>query len=156
MTFIPPFDDADIIAGNSTIAAEILRQHPKPLRAIFCAVGGGGLIAGVAAYVKALRPEIRIIGVEATESACMRASLAAGRRVALPAVGIFADAVAVKKPGALPFAMAQQWVDDVIAVDNDAICAAIKDMYEDTRSVVEPARGACRCRRKKIRARARY
>lgn len=139
MTFIPPFDDADIVAGNGTIAAEILRQHPKPLRAIFCAVGGGGLVSGVAAYVKALRPEIRVIGVEAEESASMLASLNAGRRLTLPSIGIFADAVAVKRPGRLNFQLTQRLVDEIITVDNDAICAAIKDIYDDTRVVVEPA-----------------
>ena len=139
MTFIPPFDDADIIAGNSTVAAEILRQHPNRLHAIFCAVGGGGLISGVAAYVKALRPETRVIGVEAEESASMSASLRAGRRVSLSSIGIFADAVAVRRPGKLTFPMVRRWVDDIIVVDNDAICAAIKDIYDDTRVIVEPA-----------------
>ena len=137
-TFIPPFDDADIIAGNGTIAAEMLRQHPAPIHAIFCAVGGGGLAAGIAGYVKALRPGVRVIGVEAEESACMSASLRAGRRVNLPHVGAFADAVAVKKPGQLTFKLLQQCADDVITVDNDEICAAIKDLYEDTRVIFEP------------------
>ena len=136
--FIPPFDDADIIAGNGTIAAEILRQHPAPLEAIFCAIGGGGLISGIAAYVKALRPQIKIIGVEAQESASMSASLKAGRRVQLSQVGTFADAVAVKKPGALPFEITQRLVDDVIVVSNDELCAAIKELYEDTRVIFEP------------------
>ena len=139
MVFIPPFDDADVIAGNGTIAAEVLRQHPKPLQAIFCAVGGGGLISGVAAYVKALRPDIRVVGVEAEESASMTASLKAKRRVALPRVGIFADAVAVKQPGKLTFNLVQRYVDEVLVVDNDAICAAIKDIYNDTRVIVEPS-----------------
>lgn len=137
-TFIPPFDDADIIAGNGTIAAEILRQHPGPLHAIFCAVGGGGLAAGIAGYVKALRPEVKVIGVEAEESACMGASLRAGRRVSLDQVGTFADAVAVKQPGALPFKIFQKLVDEVVSVSNDELCAAIKDMYEDTRVIFEP------------------
>ncbi|MDM5147151.1 threonine ammonia-lyase, biosynthetic [Candidatus Persebacteraceae bacterium Df01] len=136
--FIPPFDDKDIIAGNGTIAAEILRQHPAPLQAIFCAIGGGGLITGIAAYVKALRPDVRIIGVEAEESASMHASLVAGRRVQLPQVGAFADAVAVKQPGRLPFAFARELLDDVIVVNNDALCAAVKDLYEDTRVIFEP------------------
>lgn len=139
MLFIPPFDDADIIAGNGTVAAEILRQHPAPLQAVFCAVGGGGLISGVAAYVKSLRPDIRVIGVEAEESASLSASLAAGRRVSLPAVGTFADAVAVKRPGALPLRIAKNLVDDIITVGNDSICAAIKDIYNDTRVIVEPS-----------------
>ena len=137
--FIPPFDDADIIAGNGTAAAEILRQHPAPLRAIFCAIGGGGLVAGVAGYVKALRPDVRIIGVEAEESASMTASLKAGRRVQLPQVGTFADAVAVKKPGRLTFEFVRQLVDDVIVVNNDALCAAVKDLYDDTRVIFEPS-----------------
>ena len=136
--FIPPFDDPDIIAGNGTIAAEILRQHPAPLHAIFCAVGGGGLLAGIAAYAKALRPKVKIIGVEAEESACMSASLRAGRRVRLPQVGAFADAVAVKTPGRLPFEIASHLVDDIVVVSNDELCAAIKDLYEDTRVIFEP------------------
>ncbi|MGI9296727.1 MAG: threonine ammonia-lyase, biosynthetic [Gammaproteobacteria bacterium] len=137
-TFIPPFDDADIIAGNGTIAAEILRQHPAPLHAIFCAVGGGGLVAGIAGYVKALRPEVRVFGVESEESACMIASLRAGRPTRLSHVGAFADAVAVKKPGRLPFEFVRALVDEVFAVGNDEICAAVKDLYEDTRVIFEP------------------
>lgn len=137
-TFIPPFDDADIIAGNGTIAAEILRQHTSPLHAVFCAVGGGGLISGIAAYIKLLRPEVRIIGVEAAESASMQASLRAGRRVQLPRVGVFADAVAVKQPGRLTFDWVRQLVDEVITVNNDELCAAIKDLHHDTRVIFEP------------------
>ena len=136
--FIPPFDDPDIIAGNGTIAAEILRQHAAPLHAIFCAVGGGGLISGIAGYVKALRPGVRIIGVESEESASMGASLRAGKPVRLPQVGAFADAVAVKKPGRLTFEFANRLVDDMISVNNDELCAAIKDLYEDTRVIFEP------------------
>lgn len=139
MTFIPPFDDLAIMAGNGTIAAELLRQHPKPLHAVFCAVGGGGLVGGIAAYIKALRPDIRVIGVEAEDSASMAASLRAGRRLTLPQVGIFADAVAVKQPGRLTFPLAQQLVDELIVVNNDAICAAMKDIYNDTRTITEPA-----------------
>ena len=139
MTFIPPFDDADIIAGNGTIAAEILRQHTQPIQAVFCAVGGGGLISGVATYIKSLRPEIRVIGVEAEESASFSASLKAGRRITLPAVGRFADAVAVKTPGKLPFQISRNLVDDILVVNNDLICAAIKDVYDDTRVIVEPS-----------------
>lgn len=138
-TYIPPFDDEDIIAGNATVAAEILRQHPQPLRAVFCAVGGGGLVAGVGAYIKSLRPETKVIGVEAEESACMSASLAAGKIVGWQQPGIFADAVAVRKPGKLPFALAREFVDDMVVVNNDEICAAIKDLYDDTRVVFEPA-----------------
>ena len=138
-TFIHPFDDADVIAGQGTVAAEILRAHPAPLHAIFAAVGGGGLIAGIAAYAKALRPQIKIIGVEPTDAACMRAALDAGRLVTLKQVGIFADAVAVKRAGKIPFQLCRELLDDVIVVDNDAICAAIKDIYDETRVVVEPA-----------------
>ena len=139
MLFIHPFDDADIIAGNGTLAAEILRQHPKPIQAVFCAVGGGGLLAGVASYIKMMRPDIQVIGVEAAESASMCAALDAGRRVALPRVGTFADAVAVKRVGRLTYDIVRRLVDDIIVVDNDAICASVKDIYEDTRTVVEPA-----------------
>ena len=137
-TFIPPFDDADIIVGNGTIAAEMLRQHPAKLAAVFVAVGGGGLLAGVAGYIKMLRPDIKVIGVEAAESACMHASLKVGRRVVLPQVGAFADAVAVKTPGQLPFEFARRLVDDMVVVNNDELCAAVKDMYEDTRVIFEP------------------
>lgn len=138
-TYIPPFDDADIIAANATIGAEILRRHPQSLRAVFCAVGGGGLISGIAAYIKALRPQTKIIGVEADESASMTASIAAGRRVRLPSSGIFADAVAVRCPGKLPFMLTKAFVDDMVVVGNDEICAAIKDLYDDTRVIFEPA-----------------
>ena len=138
-TYIHPFDDEDVIAGNGTIAAEILRQHPDGLHAIFCAVGGGGLISGVAAYVKSLRPKIRIIGVEAAESASMTESLNRKRRITLPHVGIFADAVAVKRPGKLTFALTQALVDDMVTVGNDSLCAAVKDLYDDTRVIFEPA-----------------
>ena len=138
-TYIHPFDDEDVIAGNATIAAEILRQHQDDLHAIFCAIGGGGLISGVAAYVKMLRPTIRIIGVEAEESACMTESLKKKRRITLPHAGIFADAVAVKRPGRLTFELAQAFVDDTITVGNDALCAAVKDLYDDTRVIFEPA-----------------
>lgn len=138
-TFIPAFDDADIIAGNGTMAAEILRQHPDTLHTIFCAIGGGGLISGIAVYAKALRPNIRIVGVESDESASMSVSLQANRRVKLPRVGIFADAVAVNQPGALTFAITKALVDDVITVSNDEICSAIKDLYTDTRVIFEPA-----------------
>lgn len=137
--FIPPFDDPDIIAGNATIAAEILRQHPGALQSIFCAIGGGGLAAGIAGYIKALRPHVRIIGVESEESASMTASLRAGRPIKLPHVGTFADAVAVKKPGRLTFEFVRELVDEVITVSNDELCASIKDLYEDTRVIFEPS-----------------
>lgn len=139
LTFVHPFDDPDVIAGQGTIGMEILRAHPKQIYAIFCCVGGGGLISGIAAYVKRLRPEIRIIGVEAVGSEAMTQSLAAGERVILDQVGLFADGAAVKQVGAETFRLCQQYVDEMIVVDNDAICAAIKDVFEDTRSILEPA-----------------
>ena len=139
LAFIPPYDHPDIIAGQGTIGAEILRHHPDPIHAIFIPVGGGGLIAGIAAYVKMLRPEIRIIGVEPDDAACLAAAMTAGERVVLEQVGLFADGVAVKQVGEYPFAVAQQAVDEVITVDTDAMTAAIKDMFDDTRSINEAA-----------------
>ncbi len=139
LTFVHPYDDPEIIAGQGTIGMEILRQHPKPIHAIFCCVGGGGLISGVAAYVKRVRPEIRIIGVEAVDADAMTQSLAAGHRVELEQVGLFADGAAVKLVGEETFRLCQAYVDEMIRVDNDAICAAIKDVFEDTRSILEPA-----------------
>jgi threonine dehydratase len=118
---------------------EILRQHPKPIHAIFVAVGGGGLISGIAAYVKSVRPEIRIIGVEPIDSDAMTRSLKAGKRVTLAHVGLFADGVAVKKVGEETFRLASKYVDEMVTVDTDAMCAAIKDVFEDTRSILEPA-----------------
>ncbi|WP_255561986.1 threonine ammonia-lyase, biosynthetic [Zooshikella harenae] len=137
--YIHPYDDVDTIAGQGTIAMEILRQHSGKLDAIFVPVGGGGLIAGIAAYVKYLRPEIKIIGVEFEESACLQAAMQAGERVVLPQVGIFADGVAVAQIGEETFKICQRYVDDVITVTADEICAAIKDIYDDTRSICEPA-----------------
>jgi threonine dehydratase len=139
LTFVHPYDDPHVIAGQGTIAMEILRDHPDPIHAIFCCVGGGGLISGVAAYVKRLRPDIRIIGVEAVDADAMTRSLAAGERVTLEQVGLFADGAAVKQVGVETFRLCQQYVDEMILVDNDAICAAIKDVFEDTRSILEPA-----------------
>ena len=139
LTFVHPFDDPDVIAGQGTIGMEILRAHAKPIHAIFCCVGGGGLISGIAAYVKRLRPEIRIIGVEAAGAEAMTQSLARGERVMLDQVGLFADGAAVKQVGAETFRLCQEYVDEMIVVDNDAICAAIKDVFEDTRSILEPA-----------------
>ena len=139
LTFVHPYDDPHVIAGQGTIAMEILEQHPQPIHAIFCSVGGGGLIAGVAAYVKALRPEIRIIGVEADDADAMTRSLQSGERVMLEQVGLFADGAAVKQVGEETFRLCRQYVDEMILVDNDAICAAIKDVFEDTRSILEPA-----------------
>ncbi|MFY0656495.1 threonine ammonia-lyase, biosynthetic [Neptunomonas sp.] len=139
MTYVHPFDDPDVIAGQGTIAMEILRQESGPIDAIFVPVGGGGLIAGIAAYVKYLRPETKVIGVEPSEAACLHAALAAGSRVVLPQVGIFADGVAVAQIGENTFELAREYVDEVICVSTDEICAAIKDIYDDTRSICEPA-----------------
>jgi len=139
LTFVHPYDDPDVIAGQGTIAMEILEQHPEPIDAIFCCVGGGGLLSGIAAYVKAVRPEIKVIGVEAVDADAMTQSLKAGKRVTLEQVGLFADGAAVKQVGENTFKLCQEYVDDMIVVDNDAICAAIKDVFEDTRSILEPA-----------------
>ena len=139
LTFVHPFDDPDVIAGQGTIGMEILRQHPKPIHAVFCCVGGGGLISGVAAYIKRLRPETKIVGVEAVDADAMTQSLAAGKRVRLKQVGLFADGAAVKYVGEETFRLCQQYVDEMVLVDTDAICAAIKDVFEDTRAVLEPA-----------------
>ncbi|CAN1540462.1 IlvA Threonine dehydratase [Methylophilaceae bacterium] len=139
LTFVHPYDDPDVIAGQGTIAMEILNAHPEPIEAIFCCVGGGGLLAGIATYIKAIRPEIKIIGVEAKDAEAMTESLKQGKRVMLDQVGLFADGAAVKQVGEHTFALAQQYVDEMIVVDNDAICAAIKDVFEDTRSILEPA-----------------
>ncbi len=137
--FIHPYDDADVIAGQGTIGMEILRQHPQAPDAIFVAVGGGGLIAGIAAYVKRLYPKTKIIGVQPADSDAMRRSLAAGRRVRLETVGLFADGVAVKEVGEETFRLCRALVDEILIVDTDAICAAIKDVFEETRSILEPA-----------------
>ena len=139
LTFVHPFDDPDVIAGQGTIGMEILRQHPRPIHAVFCCVGGGGLISGVAAYIKRLRPETKIIGVESVEADAMTQSLQAGKRVRLKQVGLFADGAAVKYVGEENFRLCQQYVDEMVCVDTDAICAAIKDAFENTRAVLEPA-----------------
>ncbi len=139
LTYVPPYDHPLVIAGQGTVAMEILRQHTRPLDAIFVPVGGGGLIAGVAAYVKALAPEIRVIGVEPEEADSMRRALEAGERVTLERIGIFADGAAVRQVGAEPFAIARDHVDEVLTVSIDEICAAVKDIFEDTRSIAEPA-----------------
>ena len=139
LTFVHPFDDPDVIAGQGTIGMEIMRQWSGPLHAIFVAVGGGGLIGGIAAFVKRLRPDIRIIGVEPIDADAMTRSLAAGRRIILPHVGLFADGVAVKQVGRETFRLARELVDEMIVVDTDSICAAIKDVFEDTRAILEPA-----------------
>jgi threonine dehydratase len=137
--FVHPFDDPAVIAGQGTVALEILRQHPGPLQAVFVPVGGGGLLAGVATCIKAMRPEVQVIGVQAADSDAMARSLEAGRRITLDEVGLFADGTAVKQVGELTFALCRQYVDAMLRVDADAICAAIRDLYDDTRSVAEPA-----------------
>ncbi len=139
LAFVHPYDDPDVIAGQGTIGLEILRQAPHPIDAVFVAVGGGGLIAGVGACIKQLHPEVKIIGVEPVDADAMDRSLRAGRRVTLEQVGLFADGVAVKQVGAETLRLARQVVDEMVLVDTDAICAAIKDVFEDTRSILEPA-----------------
>src|SRR5687768_3659885 len=136
LAFVHPYDDPDVIAGQGTIGMEILRQHPGPIDAIFVPVGGGGLIAGIAAYVKHLRPEIKIIGVEPRDSDAMRRSLEAGERVRLSYAGGFADGVAVKNVGEETFRLCRALVDEILLVDTDDICAAIKDVFEETRSIL--------------------
>ena len=137
--YVHPYDDPHTIAGQGTVAMEILRQHPAPLDAIFVPVGGGGLIAGIAAYVKYLRPEVRIVGVEPEGSSCLLAALRAGERVVLPSVDGFADGTAVAQVGAFGFEICRDWVDEVITVSNDELCSAIKLIYDDTRSITEPS-----------------
>ena len=139
MTFVHPFDDPLVIAGQGTVGAEILRHSQDSLSAVFVPVGGGGLISGIAGYIKTLRPDVKVIGVEAFEADAMYRSLQAGARVRLDHVGIFADGVAVREVGQRTFAIAQQTVDEVVRVTNDEACAAIKDIFDDTRSVMEPA-----------------
>jgi threonine dehydratase len=139
LTYIHPYDDPDVIAGQGTIGMEILRQHTGALDALFVPVGGGGLMAGIAAYIKYLRPEIRLIAVEAEESACLAAALAKRRRVVLPQVGLFADGVAVAQIGQETFRVLRKSVDEVITVTTDEICAAIKDLFSDIRAIAEPA-----------------
>jgi len=139
LVFIHPYDDPLVIAGQGTIGEEILRQAPKDLDAIFVPIGGGGLIAGLAVWLKTHSPNTRIIGVEPVDSSAMHDSVQAGSRITLNQVGIFADGVAVKKVGEHTFALTRQYVDDILLVDTDEICAAIKDIYEDNRSIVEPA-----------------
>jgi len=139
LTFVHPFDDPDVIAGQGTIGMEILRQQPDPIEAIFVPVGGGGLIAGVAAYVKELRPDVKVIGVQSEDSCAMARSIKAGRRLRLGDVGLFADGTAVKYVGAETFRVVNKYVDDFVLVDTDAVCAAIKDVFQDTRSVLEPS-----------------
>ncbi len=139
LTFVHPYDDPYVIAGQGTIGMEILRQHPDHIHAVFCAIGGGGLVAGVAAYIKQIKPDVKVIGVETYDADAMRQSLAAGKRVRLEQVGLFADGTAVKFVGEEPFRLCRQYVDEVILVGTDDICAAIKDVFEDTRSILEPS-----------------
>jgi threonine dehydratase len=139
LSFVHPFDDPDVIAGQGTVAMEILRQHQGPIDAVFVAIGGGGLISGVAAYIKAVRPEIRVIGVQTIDSDAMVQSVRRGRRVTLADVGLFSDGTAVRRVGEETFRVARELVDDYVVVDTDAVCAAIKDVFQDTRSVLEPA-----------------
>ena len=137
--FVHPYDDLDVIAGQGTVAMEILRQHPDPIDAIFVPVGGGGLLAGTVAYVKHLSPGTRVVGVEPEDAACLAAALSAGKRVDIGPVGLFADGVAVRKVGELPFEIVRDQVDEVVTVGIDEICAGIRDVFEDTRSIAEPA-----------------
>ncbi len=139
LTFIHPFDDPDVIAGQGTVAMEIFKQHPEPVDAIFVPIGGGGLVSGIALYTKALFPDVRVIGVEPLESAGMHAALAAGHPVTLDHVGIFADGVAVRRVGDETFRICREHLDDIILVSTDEICAAIRNIFEDTRAIVEPA-----------------
>jgi threonine dehydratase len=139
LAFVHPYDDPDVIAGQGTIGLEILKQHTGGLDAIFVPVGGGGLISGIAAYVKEIRPGVKIIGVEPEDSDAMARSLRSGRQVVLEHVGIFADGVAVKRVGRETLRLCRQWVDEIVLVSNDEICAAMKDVFEDCRSVLEPA-----------------
>lgn len=139
LTFIHPFDDPLVIAGQGTIGMEILRQHQGPLHAVFAAIGGGGLIGGVGAYIKAVRPEVRVIGVQMGDSDAMARSVRAGQHVVLDDVGLFADGTAVKRVGDETLRLAREVVDDFVIVDNDAVCAAIRDIFIDTRSIVEPS-----------------
>lgn len=139
MTFIHPFDDPDVIAGQGTVAMELVRQAPSPLDCVFICCGGGGLLAGMAAYLRYVWPNTRIIGVEPADAACVRAALDKGRRVTLREVGLFADGCAVAQVGKEPFRLIKEYVDDVITVTTDEICAAVKDIFDDTRAIAEPA-----------------
>ena len=139
LTFIHPYDDPDVIAGQGTVGMEILRQHPDPIEAIFVPIGGGGLAAGIAVYVKFLRPDVKVIGVEPDDAASMHAALEARERVILDQVGLFADGVAVRQAGAETFRLCREFLDEIITVDADAICAAVKDIFDDTRAIAEPS-----------------
>ena len=139
LTFVHPFDDPDVIAGQGTIAMELLQQFQEPIDAVFVAIGGGGLIAGVACYLKQVKPEVRVIGVQTIDSDAMDQSIKAGQRVTLTEVGLFSDGTAVKRVGEETLRLCQKYVDEIVLVDTDAICAAIKDVFEDTRAILEPA-----------------
>lgn len=139
LVYVHPYDDPDVIAGQGTIGMELLRQQSGPIHAIFVPVGGGGLISGISVYIKYLRPEIKVIGVESEDSACLKAALDSGERVILPQVGIFAEGVAVAQIGETTFDICRNYVDEVITVNTDEICASIKDIYDDTRSITEPS-----------------
>jgi threonine dehydratase len=139
LTFVHPYDDPEVIAGQGTVGMEIMRQHPGPIDAIFVPVGGGGLISGIASYVKSINPKVRIVGVEPVDAAAMARSLKAGRRIRLDHVGLFADGVAVKEVGRETFRICRRLVDEMVLADTDEMCAAIKDVFEDTRVVLEPA-----------------
>ena len=137
--FVHPFDDLDVIAGQGTIAMEIVRQHPGPIHAVFVPVGGGGLLAGIAAYLSYVRPDTKVIGVEPEDAACFLAAMDAGAPVTIASVGLFVDGCAVARAGDLPFAIAAPLVHELITANTDEICAAIKDIFDDTRSIAEPA-----------------
>jgi threonine dehydratase len=139
LTFVHPYDDPEVIAGQGTIAMEILHQHPGPIEALFVPIGGGGLAAGVASYVKFLRPETKVIGVEPADAASMKAAFEAGRRVVLDRVGLFADGTAVRQVGAETFRVCRELLDDVLCADTDEMCASIKDIFEDARVIAEPS-----------------
>lgn len=139
LTFVHPYDDGDVIAGQGTVGVEILHQHPDPIEAVFVPIGGGGLAAGIASYVKFLRPETKVIGVEPVDAASMKAAIETGERVVLDRVGLFADGVAVRQAGEETFRICRELLDDVLVADTDAMCAAIKDIFEDMRVLSEPA-----------------
>ncbi|MGN0853409.1 MAG: threonine ammonia-lyase, biosynthetic [Kiritimatiellia bacterium] len=149
-TFIPPYDDPDVIAGQGTVAMEILRQRPDNLDAVFVPVGGGGFAAGVAVYVKSVRPSVKVYGVEPVDSDCMDRSIRAGRRVEMSEVGLFADGVAVKKPGKITFDLCRRFLDGIVRVSTNETCAAIKDIFEATRAVCEPAGALALAAAKKV------
>lgn len=139
LTYIAPFDDPDVIAGQGTVGMEIVSQHPDPIRAVFVPIGGGGLAAGVAAFIKQVRPEIKVIGVQTNDSCCMKQSVEAGEIVHLKDVGLFSDGTAVKVVGNGTFRLCKELLDEIITVDTDAVCGAVKDIFDDTRSITEPA-----------------